>query len=118
LAYVGTGNWEKGYALLRNAGEDAEVQAALGLLLVRSGRAAEAVTVLERAAKEQPKSSTSLLNLAAALLAAGEPGRAKAEALRAIELEPLLRDAYALLAEIEPLRAGYWQGEFARRVKP
>lgn len=117
LAYVGTGEWEKGYALLRDVSQDAEVQAALGLLFLRSGRPSLAVNVLERAAKEQPKSSTRLLNLAAAWLAAGQPGRAKAEALRAIEMEPLLRDAYVLLAEIEPRRAGYWKGEFAKRMR-
>jgi hypothetical protein len=43
------------------------------------------------------------LNLAAALFAAGDRVGAKAEAERAIELEPLLQDAHALLAEINKL---------------
>jgi len=50
--------------------------------------------------------------LTAALLAAGRRDRAAAEARAPIEIEPLLRDAYVLLAEIEPRRAAHWRAEF------
>ena len=115
LAYIGTAKFEEGYALLRGVRQDAEVRAALGLVLLRSGRAALAVSLLETAAKEQPANSMRRLNLAAALLADRQFLRAKAEALRALELEPLLTDTYVLLAEIEPERAAYWKSEIGRR---
>ena len=75
------------------------------------------IQALRAAVNEQPADSTRRLNLAAALLAAREYPQAKAEAERAIELEPLLQDAYALLAEIEPARAKFWMEKFQRQVK-
>jgi hypothetical protein len=38
------------------------------------------------------------------------------EARQAMAIEPRLLDAYVLMAEIEPGRAGYWRGEFERRL--
>jgi len=116
LAYAGTGDLEKAYALLRGLAADAEVQGALGLIHLRSGRTAMAVQLLESAVRADPASATRHLNLAAALLAAGNLDRAKAEARRALDLEPLLQDAYVLLAEIEPRRAAYWKRELERRM--
>lgn len=87
------------------------------MLYPRAGKVEMAVRVLESAARSEPRSSTRRLNLAAALLAAGQLKRAKEEALQSIALEPLLRDAYVLLAEIEPRRAAYWREQFERRLK-
>jgi hypothetical protein len=117
LAYAGAGELQRAYPLLRNAPADGEVQAALGLLYLRAGRTAEAVTVLEQAARAEPRHSTRRLNLAAALLAAGRRDQAKAEAEHAVALEPLLRDAYVLLAEIEPRRAAYWRDRFEKQLR-
>lgn len=117
LAYAGMGELARAEALLGGVEADAEVETALGLIHLRGGRAALAAKAFESAARREPGSGTRRLNLAAALLAAGQRGRAKAEALRAIALEPALPDGYALLAEIEPGRAGYWRGEFERRWK-
>ncbi|MFN0103416.1 MAG: hypothetical protein ACKV2U_15165 [Bryobacteraceae bacterium] len=117
LAYAGTGDLRKGYELLRGAALDGEVQAALGLIYLRTERTGMAVQVLEDAVNAEPGSSVRRLNLAAALLAAGERERAKAQALQAIALEPMLLDAYVLLAEIEPRRAAFWRERFERRWK-
>lgn len=112
LAYAGVGELEKAYPLLRGAAGDGEAQSALGLIYLRGGKSAEAVAVLERAAKAEPENSTRRLNLAAALLAAGQRGRAGEEARRAMAIEPRMQDAYVLMAEIEPGRAGYWRERF------
>jgi len=117
LAYAGVGELERAYGLLRGVAEDGEVQSALGLIHLRRGKAAEAVAVLERAAKAEPGNSTRRLNLAAALLAAGQRGRAAEEARQAMAIEPRMQDAYVLMAEIEPGRAAYWRGEFERRLR-
>lgn len=112
LAYAGAGMMDRALPLLREAGRDAEVMSALGLAALRGGKAAEAVAAFAGAAKAEPNHSVRALNLAAALSNAGQRDRAREAALRAIALEPLLLDAYALLAELEPERAAYWRGRF------
>jgi hypothetical protein len=115
LAYAGAGEMEKAFGLLRAAPADPEVQTALGLIHLRSGRTEDGVRALRDAAQKEPGSATRHLNLAAALLAAGRREQARDEALLAIKLEPMLRDVYVLLAEIEPKRAVYWREQFERR---
>ena len=116
LAYAGAGRLEKAYELLRSLqSPDAAVQDALGLIYLRADRPAPAVAAFAAAVKADPRNSVRRLNLAAAYLGAGEPAKARAEAIEAIALEPLLEDAYALLAEIEPRRAEYWRAEFTKQ---
>lgn len=117
LAYAGAGVMERALPLLRGAGSDPEVLTALGLAALREGKAGEAVAAFAAAAKAEPNHSVRGLNLAAALLSVGQRGRAREEALRAIGLEPLLMDAYALMAELEPERAAYWRGRFQAEWK-
>jgi hypothetical protein len=57
------------------------------------------------------------LNLAASLHAAGERDEAILHAERAVELEPLLEDAYALLAEIQRHRAAYWKDRYRKLLE-
>jgi tetratricopeptide (TPR) repeat protein len=59
-----------------------------GLVLMRSGRADEAVGVLERASAAAPKSATIALRLALAQEAAGQRESAKRTAQRALALQP------------------------------
>lgn len=112
LAYAGTSEFKKALELLTETDADVEVQSALGLIHLRGGNAEKALKAMEKATRLEPGSATRRLNLAAVLLAAGQRERAKAEALRAKDLEPLLVDAYALLAEIEPARAAYWRQQY------
>jgi hypothetical protein len=95
---------------------DGAVAQAAGLQFLKQGKAAEAVRWFRIAAAEQPGESVRRLNLAAALLAVGERDAARAEAIEAIRLEPLLEEPYALLAEIEAHRASYWKAEYRKRV--
>ena len=117
MAYAGVGEMRKAGELLRRVPEDGEVQTALGLIYLSAGRTEMAVRVLTSAAKSEPGNATRRLNLAAALLASGRRERAKEEALQAVALEPLLQDAYVLLAEIEPRRAEYWRERFVRLLR-
>jgi hypothetical protein len=112
LAYAGTGETKAALELLLRSGRDPEVQSALGLLYLRAGQAKQAVAAFAGAAKAEPDHSQRALNLAAALAALGRRNAAIAEAQRAVALEPLLVDAYALLAELEPERAAYWRAQF------
>lgn len=105
-----------GLKLLGSEPADGAVETARGLVLLRTGKAAEAVQAFRRAADEQPADSTRRLNLAAGLFGAGLRNEAKRNAEEAIRLEPLLEDAYALLAEIEPERATYWKERYGRLV--
>jgi hypothetical protein len=116
LAYIGAGELEKGFPMLTST--DGAVDTARGFVLLRMGRAEEAVRAFQRAVDEQPDDSSRRLNLAAALFAAGQPAQAKANAEKAIALEPLLEDAYVLLAEIEPRRAAYWKRLYHERRAP
>lgn len=118
LAYAGAGRLEQAFDLLRGVAKpDAAVQDAMGLIYLRAERPGLAVAALAAAVKGDPRNSVRRLNLAAAYWAAGEREKARAEAMEAIALEPLLEDGYALLAEIEPRRAEFWRGEFIKRLR-
>lgn len=123
LAYIGAGSKtgdtrqiSKGFQQLGSDASDGAVETARGWVLLRTGHPQEAVRAFRRAVDEQPNDSTRRLNLAAALLAAGELAEAKRNAEHAIALEPLLEDAYVLLAEIEPTRARHWKQRYLELV--
>jgi predicted Zn-dependent protease len=123
LAYIGAGSKtgdgrqiSKGFHLLDKATGDGAMETARGWVLLKTGRSQEAVQAFRHAVNEKPNDSTRRLNLAAALLAVGEKLEAKRNAVTAIDLEPLLEDAYALLAEIEPARASYWKQRYSELV--
>jgi Flp pilus assembly protein TadD len=97
-----------------NAEADGTVAVVVGLQLIRQNQPAKAVSWLRRAAVEEPENSLRHLTLAAALAGAGERDAAVKEAREAIRLEPLLEDAYTLLAEVEPERAAYWRQLYAK----
>jgi hypothetical protein len=121
LAYISVasrtgdaGHLSRGFELLSGDQPDGAVHTARGFVLLRSGKTKQAVDGFRRAVDEQPADSTRRLNLAAALLAAGDRAQAKIHAEQAITLEPLLEDAYALLAGIEPARAKYWKDRYRK----
>jgi hypothetical protein len=114
LAYIGAGQLEKGFQMLDSS--DGAADTARGFVLLGLGRAGEAVRAFRRAVEEEPNDSTRRLNLAAALFAAKDFEEAKRNAENAILLEPLLEDAYVLLAEIEPKRAAYWKQRYSELV--
>jgi nitrate reductase cytochrome c-type subunit len=116
LAYISAGELSKGFPLLASYGGDGAVETARGFVLLKSGRAQEAVRAFRRAVEEHTNDSTLRLNLAAALFAAKDLVQAKLNAENAIALEPLLEDAYVLLAEIEPKRASYWKQRYLELV--
>ena len=117
LAYAGTGQLEKAYALLKDVARDPAVNDAMGLIYLRADRAALAVASFTLAVEADPGNSARRLNLAAAYLAVGNLAKAKAQAQEAMVLEPLLQDAYVLMAEIEPGRAEDWRDLFAKRLR-
>jgi len=111
LAYISAGErndsvWRlnEGFRLLAGArprlGTDPAADTALGLILLRKQAPAEAVRLFARASSAQPADSRSHLNLAVAQHAAGDTEAAIRAAQKAIELERLLEEATALLAEI------------------
>jgi tetratricopeptide (TPR) repeat protein len=69
----------------------------VGLALVKSGRYADAVDVLENLLMRLPESAEVLCNLAGALSQAGDPEKANAMALRALDMEPVNQFALAML---------------------
>lgn len=70
----------------------------LGLLLLRGGRAGEAVAPLAEAAAARPDDAAARVNLAGALLAAGRLAEARDMAETAVRLAPSLAQAQATLA--------------------
>jgi tetratricopeptide (TPR) repeat protein len=68
----------------------------LGVLLAMSGRAREAVTVLERAVARQPSSASLHLNLAVAFAQEGRMDEARARVAEALRLRPDYPQARAL----------------------
>ena len=121
LAYISVGSkigdtnqLLRGFELLDGNQADDAVQTARGLVWLRAGKTREAVEAFRKAANAQPADSTRRLNLATALFAAGDRVEAKREAEHAIGLEPLLQDAYALLAEIEPEHAQDWRRRYSK----
>jgi hypothetical protein len=126
LAYVGNSQtsrslwrYQEGVRLLNsiaNAQADGAVAVVVGLQLMRQNDPAKAVSWLRRASLEEPENSLRHLALAAALAGAGQREAAGREAREAIRLEPLLEDAYTLLAEVEPERARYWKQQYVKLV--
>ncbi len=95
---------------------DGAVSLAAGLQYVRQKTPELALPWLRRAVDDQPANSLRRLHLAAALANAGKSEDAKREAMQAIKLEPLLEQAYTLLAQIEPARASYWKDQYRKAV--
>jgi tetratricopeptide (TPR) repeat protein len=69
----------------------------VGLALVKGGRYAEAVGVLENLSTRFPDSAEIYCNLAGALSQAGDPEKANAMAVRALDMEPVNQFALAML---------------------
>jgi tetratricopeptide (TPR) repeat protein len=110
LAYVSVGERDQaalllneGFRLLASVGfessGDADVLAALGLVLLRKDRASDAVRMFEQAARVDP-SARNLLNLGVAQDRAGQNAAAIGSLERAIELDPSLAGAYVVLADL------------------
>jgi tetratricopeptide (TPR) repeat protein len=97
--------------------DDGEVSLAAGLQYVRQKTPELALPWLQRAVDAQPNNTMRRLQLAAALANAKKTEDAKREAMQAIKIEPLLEQAYSLLAQIEPARAGYWRDQY-RKAAP
>jgi len=80
-------------------GRDAGPGAAYGLFLVRQGRAAEAIPVLQLAVKVDPKSGEAETNLGRALFETGRTADAMPHLERAVSLAPMSAQAHLLLAK-------------------
>lgn len=96
---------------------DGAVALAAGLQYMRQKKPELALPWLRRAVEDQPGDTMRRLQLAAALANAGDIAEAKAQVMEAIRLEPLLEQAYNLLAQIEPARASYWKDQY-RKAAP
>ncbi len=96
---------------------DGEFSLAAGLQYMRQKSPELAQPWLERAVADQPGNTMRRLQLAAALANNGKTEEAKAQAMEAIRLEPLLEQAYNLLAQMEPARALYWKEQY-RKAAP
>jgi len=96
---------------------DGDIALAAGLQYMRQKSPELAVPWLQRAVADQPANTMRRLQLAAALANAGKPEEAKAQALEAIKLEPLLEQSYVVLGKIEPARANYWLEQY-RKAAP
>jgi tetratricopeptide (TPR) repeat protein len=79
---------------------NAEAHLALGMVLVGSGRWAEARDAFERATDEAPGNASAHLNLGRAFVQTGEPIRAADCFDRVIDLAPGRPDGYAALADV------------------
>jgi len=99
------------------ANPDNAVLTAAGLLALRQEKANQAVQWLTRVAAAEPRSSRAQANLAAAYLGAGDRPNAARSARRAIALEPLLPEPYAILAAAEPNRAAEWRALYKKRAQ-
>jgi tetratricopeptide (TPR) repeat protein len=86
-------------AIALSNGRDAGPGAAYGLFLVRQGRAAEAIPVLEAAVKLDPKSGDAETTLGRALFETGRTGDALPHLERAVLLAPMSAQAHLLLAK-------------------
>jgi len=100
LAYI---QWEAGATTaaittlresLAKNGADIDTEVRLGTYLAESGIVAEAIPMLERAAKADPKNTEGLNALGIAYARAGRPGEALALFDRILTIDP--RDAFAL----------------------
>ena len=128
LAYVSMGERDgsafhlnEGFRLLSALREpDADVQTALGLVLMKRNDTVEAARHFEKALAENPNDPARLLNLAAALRGAGDSAGAAVYLLRALERDPLLDGARQLLEGIperERAVALYRERKFAEAAR-
>lgn len=111
LAYLGVGQRDRsapalqeGFRILAGLegplAKDPEVLAGLGLVLLQKQRPKEAAQLFQEAARAEPKNARHAHNLGVALEAAGDNAGAIAQLERAIQLDPLLEEAYAFLVEL------------------
>jgi len=96
---------------------DGDVALSAGLQYLRQKTPDLALPWLQRAVEDQPANSMRRLHLAAALANLKKTEEAKREVMEAIRIEPLLEQAYNLLAQIEPARASYWKDQY-RKAAP
>jgi enediyne biosynthesis protein E4 len=128
LAYVSMGERDgsafhlnEGFRLLSALREpDADVQTALGLVLMKRNNTVDAARHFEKALAEKPSEPARLLNLAAALRGGGDSAGAAVYLLRALERDPLLDEARQLLEgmpERERAVALYREKKFAEAAR-
>lgn len=97
LAAEGRGALREAEACYRAGAADPRARAALGALLARTGRAAEAEALLRALLAEQPSAPFPHHTLGALLLREGRAGEALAVLERAVALEPALAVAHTNL---------------------
>ena len=107
LAYVYAGERnrsvslvQQGFGILIDVKErDADVLSALGSVLLQKQRPAEAAAMFAGAVRLEPANALRANNLGVALMSAGDVQAGVAQLERAIKLDPLLEQAYVLLAD-------------------
>lgn len=113
LAYVSAGEkhvsaqaLNEGLRLLFKAREhhsrDAALNSAIGAVLMRKNAAAAAARFFRAAIEAEPGRGANHLNLAAALMGAGQKGEARRSVEEALKLDPGIEEAYRLLVMIDP----------------
>lgn len=111
----------EGLALLETTAKagriDGEVALAAGRQMLNQKRFGDAVVWLKGAVEDEPKNSMRRVYYAAALANTGQMEAARAQAEEAIRIEPMLEEAYSLLAQMEPKRAEYWRDQY-RKLAP
>jgi len=80
--------------------EEPVILTKLGLVLLQTGEASDAIEPLEYAVRLEPNRAGSHVNLAKAYKEAGQTGKAITELDRAIALDPSLESAYEALGDI------------------
>lgn len=96
---------------------DGAILTAAAAIAMKQGQARQAIPWLEKALAEEPGSSRCHVNLAAALLAAGDKSKAAVHAKEAMRIEPLLPEPYSILGQAEPTRAAEWKALYQKRSR-
>ena len=113
---------ERDYRRVLERAEHPALLSNFAALLIRTQRFAEALPLLERAAKLMPTSGVVLANLGAAAWKAGQPARGALVLRQALVLEPSLTDGWTNLAgvaiESKQYAAALAALERARRLAP
>jgi len=91
---------QQAVAAMKFLPEDPWILTKLGLVLMQTGEASDAIEPLEYAARLEPNRAGSRVNLANAYKEAGQTGKAIGELERAIALDPSLESAYETLGAI------------------
>lgn len=113
LAYVSTGEkhasaqeLNEGLRILLQSRpthiRDAALNGAIGAVLMRKNAAIDAVRFFRIAVEAEPARGANHLNLAAALMSAGQKDAARRSAEEALQLDPGIEEAYRLLVMIDP----------------